>query len=128
MDSRAKRISIAVAGATGLILVVALAFTFIGARPEPVNAPAIVAAAQAYTHALRLQKLPVPSTVSLQELIDRHFLRPKDAGSLAGMDAAISLTAGKVTPRTPLILVHNKDGTDLVLLADGSTQELNGKR
>jgi hypothetical protein len=124
MDSPAKRISIAVALVTGLILVVALGFTFFGGHTEPINAPKILAAAQAYTKDLRLRRVPVPSSIPLQELIDKGFLQAKDAGSLVGMDAAISLTVQNYHPETPLILVHTKDGHDLVLRADGGTMDI----
>ena len=49
LDSPAKRISIAVAVLTGLILVAAAAYTFLGSSAsKPVNGLKIIAAARAY--------------------------------------------------------------------------------
>ncbi|HZM01888.1 MAG TPA: hypothetical protein VFC44_02595 [Candidatus Saccharimonadales bacterium] len=124
MDSPAKRVSIAVAVVTAVILAVAAGFTFFGGSAQPVNGPKIVAAAQAYTRALRAQHLPVPLTVSLQDLIDRGFLQAKDAGLFQGMDAVITLVAQNDGPQTPLIRVHMSDGTDLLLMGDGSTEQV----
>jgi hypothetical protein len=123
LDSPSKRIPIAVATVTGLILVAAAIYTFLGTPPpQPVNGPKIIAAAHAYTRALLQNHAPVPQAVPLQVLIDQGFLQPADAGSLQGMDASISLMARDTDPTFVLMRVHMPDGTDLVLLADGSAQ------
>jgi len=122
MDSSAKRVSIAVAIATGLILLAAAAYTFLGpSSSRPANGPKIIAAARTYSHALLERHLPIPQSVPLQVLMDQGLLQPADVGSFQGMDANIFLTATNGGP-TVLMRVHMPDGMDLVLLADGRSQ------
>jgi hypothetical protein len=124
LDTPAKRISIAVAILTGLILVAAAVYIFVGTvAPQPANGPKIIAAARDYTRALQQRHLPIPQAVPLQVLIDQGFLQPADIGSFQGLDANISLTASSGGP-TVLMRVHMPDGTDLVLLADGSARQI----
>jgi hypothetical protein len=122
LDSPAKRISIAVAIVTGLILLAAAVHTFLGpSSSQPANGPKIIAAAQTFTRALKEHHLPIPQSVPLQVLIDQGFLPSADAGPFQGLDASIFLTA-KVSdgPHAVLMRVHLPDGTDLVLLAEGT--------
>ncbi len=124
LDTPAKRISIAVAILTGLILLAAAIDIFLGtAAPRPVNGPKIIAAAHAYTQALQQRHLPIPQAVPLQVLIEQGLLQPADIGSFQGLDAIISLTAGGAGPAV-LMRVHMPDGMDLVLLADGNAHKI----
>jgi hypothetical protein len=124
LDSPAKRISIAVAVLTGLILVAAAAYTFLGSSAsKPVNGLKIIAAARAFTRSLRQEHLPIPPAVPLQLLIDQGLLQPADIGSFQGLDAKISLMASNGSPSFELMRVHLTDGSDLVLFADGSAQQ-----
>ncbi len=121
LDSPAKRISIAVAVLAGLVLLAAAVYIFLGtARSQPANGPKIIAAAHAYTLAQRERHAPIPQAVPLQVLIDQGLLQPADIGSFQGMDATIFLTAGTGGPSV-LMRVKMPDGTDFVLLTDGST-------
>jgi hypothetical protein len=121
LDSPAKRISIAVAILTGLVLLAVAVYIFLGtSSSQPVNGLKIVAAAQAYTRALQQSHSPIPPTVPLQALIDRGLLQASDVGSFQGMDATIFLTAPTNGPAA-LMRVQMPDGMDLILLADGST-------
>ncbi len=124
LDSPSKRIPVAVAVGAGLILVAAVLYIFLGNAPlQPINGLKIIAAARTYTQTLRQRHAPVPHAVPLQTLIDQGLLQPADVGSLQGMDANIFLTARDGDP-TVLMRVRMADGSDFVLLADGSTQEL----
>lgn len=127
LDTPAKRISIAVAVLTGLVLLAAAIYAFLGvSSTPPINGLKIIAAAHAYTQALRLSHVPVPHTVSLQSLVNQKLLLPADLGPFQGMDGSISLTADpKEGAQAVLMRVHMPDGADLVLLADGSAQEVN---
>jgi len=122
LNSSSKRISIAVAVLTAIILVGAGAYTFFGSSSfRPVNGLKIIAAARAYTAALQKEHAPVPPNVPLQVLVDRGLLQPGDIGSFQGLEANISLTATNGAQNV-LMRVHMQDGTDLLLLADGSAQ------
>jgi hypothetical protein len=60
------------------------------------------------------------STVPLGSLLSAGQLRPEDLRGLKGEDATISVTAKETTPSEPLIRVRTSDGSDIVLMADGS--------
>jgi hypothetical protein len=122
LDSPKKRIIIALTAAAALVVICAGVLML---RPpeHPINGPKIIAAARAYTRALQQSHSPIQPTVPLQTLISRGFLKPADAGSLAGMDATIFLVAGNGHPSI-LMRVHLPDGNDLVLLDDGSVRQL----
>jgi hypothetical protein len=122
LDSPAKRISIAVAVLTVLVLLAGAVYIFLGTpASQPVNGPKIIAAAHAYSQGLRQRHAAIPQSVPLQVLIDQGLLQPADVGSFQGLDAQISLTASGSGPNV-LMRVHMTDGTDLLLLSDGSTQ------
>ncbi len=126
LDSPAKRISIAVAMLAGLILLAAAVYIFLGtAALQRANGPNIIAAARAYTRSLQQRHLPIPQAVPLQVLINQGLLQPADVGPFQGLDANISLTARDSDgAQTVLMRVHMPDGTDLVLLADGSAHQV----
>lgn len=122
LDSTSKRISMGVAVLTGIILLGAAAYTFMGgSTSKPVNGLKILAAAHSYTAALQQQHQAIPETVPLQVLVDHGLLQPADIGSFAGLQADIALK-GTNGAQNVLMRVHLQDGTDLVLLTDGSAQ------
>lgn len=124
LDSTAKRISIAVAILTVLLLLAIALYTFLGSTPsQPADGLKIIAAARTYTRALQQRHAPIPPEVPLQVLIDQGLLQPADVGSFQGMDANIALTAPSNGPAV-LMRVHMPDGTDLVLQANGSSQQV----
>jgi hypothetical protein len=88
------------------------------------NGAAIVDAARAYTHDLQARKQPVPASISLEDLAALHFLKPQDIEAFRGMKAIVSLTGDPNDPNSVLMRVHSPDGSDVVLLADGSVQEV----
>jgi len=90
----------------------------------PENAVHIIAAAQLLTHDLRLTGRPVPQAVTLAQLVDLKYLAPSDAEPFKGTDAAISLVATNDPKKAVLMRVRMPDGNDLVLLGDGSAQEI----
>ena len=71
----------------------------------------------------RDQKLS-DSAVPLRSLLSAGYLRPEEVRNLEGKDVAISLTANETTPSEALIRVRASGGSDIVLLGDGSIQEM----
>jgi hypothetical protein len=123
LDTPGRRISTAVTVAVVMILVGGGIYAFWGgATTGRINGLKIVAAARAYTHALQESHAPVQVTVPLQTLIDKGFLKAGDVGALTGLDARIFLVAGSGSPAI-LMQVHMPDGSDLVLLDDGSVRQ-----
>ena len=60
------------------------------------------------------------STVTLRSLLSAGYLRQEDVPGLREQDVTILLTANETTPSEALIRVRASDGSDIVLLADGS--------
>lgn len=120
----AGRKSVAVAVFAGLVLVAVAAYIFIGSPAyQPINGRKIIMAAQAYTRALEQKHAPIPHAVPLQSLVDQGYLKAADIGALQGVDARIFLTA-RNDEQDVLMKVHMPDGSDFVLLGDGTTHEM----
>jgi hypothetical protein len=119
LDSPAKRVPIALAVLTVVVVVGAAIYTFSRSAPsQPVNAPKIIAAARTYSHSLRDGHQPVPHSIPLQKLVDQGLLLPADLGPFQGMEANIFLTSDPGDPPV-LMRVHMTDGTDIILMANG---------
>ncbi|HEX4120264.1 MAG TPA: hypothetical protein VH619_06600 [Verrucomicrobiae bacterium] len=87
-----------------------------------IDGPKIIAAGHAYTRDLLLHKQPIPRTVSLSELVAHGYLQPSDVAAFQGLDATLSLVFNASDPTFVLMRVHMPDGTDVVLLGDGTAQ------
>jgi hypothetical protein len=88
------------------------------------DAPKLTAAVQAYSRDQASRGKPLPSSVSLRELISGGFLATNDVHAFDGMDVTISLTASDAYPQSILIHVRMPDGTQMQVLTDGSVQTL----
>jgi hypothetical protein len=125
LESPARRVAVAVAVLTVLILVAGGLYILFSSPPaRPVNGLKLIAAAQAYTRGLIKNHAPVPSSVPLQVLVDQGLLEPADIGSLQGLDVKIFLTTRDPSGHRVIMSVRLSDGTDLTLFADGSSRKL----
>ncbi|MHB9008863.1 MAG: hypothetical protein ACYDC1_18285 [Limisphaerales bacterium] len=122
-----KRTLPLVLGAFVAVFVLAALFKQIVHRPEPgrVDAARLFAATQAYRQDLQQQGVTLPPTVNLQELLRRGLLQPDDVRGFDGVEVAISLTADESRPQEVLLRARLPKGDELVVLADGSVQQLN---
>lgn len=87
-----------------------------------IDGPKIIAAGRAYTHDLMAHKQPIPRSVSLNELVAHGYLQASDIAAFQGLDATLSLIYNASDPAFVLMRVHMPDGSDVVLLGDGSAQ------
>ncbi len=123
-DSPIKRMAVAIgagvtiAGAIALVYLLAVS----NSQGEKVNGIRVVAAARAYTRQLLAARQPIPKSVSVEQLVASGFLKPDDVAAFRGLDATVLLTTDNPGPKTVLMRLHLPDGSDLVLLADGSVQ------
>lgn len=118
--------TIAIAVAVAIMVVAGLVYVSVISK-EPsakFNGAAIVAAAQAYTRDLRARKQSIPKSVTLEDLVAAHFLKPEEIAPFRGLNATVTLTSEDRDPRTVLMRVHFPDGTDVQLLADGNVQQV----
>ena len=109
-----------------VVLIATISAFFPYPRPASclVSATRIFAAGQKYAHDLRAHGLPVPTTVSLPDLLAKGLLTAADVSDFADKEVTVSLTADKMHPAEILMRVRMQDGSQIVALADGSVQEL----
>jgi hypothetical protein len=97
-------------------------------RINSLAADKIVAAAQTYAHDLEKKGLPVPASVDLKELVANNLLSREDVKGFDGMEVSISLKADETRPGDVLMQARLKDGSQVVLMGDGSVQQFSNKR
>jgi hypothetical protein len=124
-DSPARRMTIAITGALGILVAAGLVYLLVVSKDTDVrfNGAAIVAAARAYTKDLEVRRQPIPSSVTLDELVASHFLKSEDVAAFRGLKATVMLTSANRGPKAELMRVRLPDGSQVVLLGDGSVQE-----
>jgi hypothetical protein len=123
MDATQKRI--ALAGISGVLLLVGIYFAlqFYWQRQQPVfNGPKLIPALRAYARERAARGQPLPPTVSLQDLVSGGYLAKSDVAALQGAEVTFYTSVDFTSPRAVLARAHMPDGTDLVVLADGSVQ------
>ena len=67
---------------------------------------------------------PVPTSVSLGQLISDGLLKREDARAFDGMEVAFNLKADGRNPQAILAVARMPDGAQLVLHADGSAEQV----
>ena len=88
-----------------------------------VDAFKVAEATRAYKGDLQAHGAIVPATVSLQDLVNRGFLKPSDVSGFAGTEVTVYLVPkGDQNPQGILMSVQLKDGSKAALLDDGSAQ------
>lgn len=119
------------AAVSGAVLLVVLVVVFIllhvgttpPARSLGAGASKIVPASRAYAKLLKAEGAPIPAFVNVKELVARGLLGQDDLKGFARMEVSVSTSADENSPSEVLIRARQADGTELVLLADGSVQE-----
>jgi hypothetical protein len=125
-ESPLQRMALAIGAAVAIMVVGGLIYlaTPGEAPPAKIDGPKIVAAASAYTRGLIAHKQHIPKTVSLNVLLAGGYLKPADVAPFQGMEATLSLVSDVSNPDYVLMRVHMPDGSDIVLLADGSAKQV----
>jgi len=115
-------------GAVIIAVAAAVAFIYTSAvtanapQMTPANAVNIIKAARSLTHDLVAARKPIPSSVSLTNLVTLKYLNPADAAPFDGLDATLYLVATNNSSQAVLMRVKMPDGGQTVLLSDGSSQ------
>jgi hypothetical protein len=109
---------------TALLTAVGVLLFFDRQQPDPghLDVSKLFRAIQAYAASHPTNGLPLPATVSLEELIRRGLIQEADVSVFRGMDVQISLTADETRPADVLARARLPDGVEIVALADGSVQ------
>jgi hypothetical protein len=113
--------------AAGLVYIWVIVPATSGNPIKPIKGGAalrIVAASKAYARLLQARGEPVPASAPLSDLVKAGLLQPQDVSAFEGLDATIALQTNDAVflPQTVLMRVHMGDGSDIVLLGDGSVQ------
>lgn len=80
----------------------------------------VEAAARAFAH----DRKATDKAVALHELVSGGYLQAEDVRGLEGRDVTVAVDVDETAPQTILIRVRASDGSDIVLLADGSVQRV----
>lgn len=86
--------------------------------------PKLAAAMRSYSHDQVSHGRPLPSSVTVPDLINGGYISKSEVRDLAGADVTFYPTASETDPQAILIRIRLPDGSQIVTLADGSVQEL----
>ncbi|HAO80386.1 MAG TPA: hypothetical protein DCQ92_15740 [Verrucomicrobia subdivision 3 bacterium] len=86
--------------------------------------PKLVAAAQVFSRDRVSRGQPLPSAVTLRDLITGGNISAEDVRVFDGMDVTIYPMVSDTTPQAILIRVRMPDGFQIAAMADGSVQQL----
>ena len=105
-------------------LVLSVLLWYFGTTKPPyphVDAGKVIAAVHSYTKALREEGIPLPSSVSLEELVTAGFLKQEDIAGFKGIEVTVDFN-----PESSGVLMRAKqpDGTVDAVLTDGSVQQI----
>lgn len=118
---------IALVAAAVLVAASLVWFNFTGPPPGRVDAEKITIAVQTYVQYLKQNGLPVPQSVKLQNLVHKGLLRQEDVSGFDGVDVTIYLTMDETNPSQVLMRARFPDGSQEVVLSDGSVQQVSNK-
>jgi len=107
--------------ALGMALV---AFTACSERKQVFkDLPGLISAVQGFSQDLAKQGLPLPSSVSLGELVSRGYISTNSVQAFEGLEARIWLSVNPAEPQSVLMSARLPDGSVNAALADGSVQQ-----
>jgi hypothetical protein len=86
--------------------------------------PKLVAAMQTYSHDQVSHGRPLPSAVTLQDLVGGGYISTNEVRDLGGADVTFYPTVSESDPQAVLVRVRMPDGSQTVALSDGSIQSL----
>ena len=117
--------AIAIGTAAAIMVAAGLVYYSLASKETSANfnGAAIVAAARDYTRDVRLRKEPVPKSITLDELIALHYLKPEQGEAFRGLKATIMLSTDDRSPKAVVMRVVMPDGGEVKLMSDGSVQE-----
>ena len=118
---------------TGLLIVAAIVVcigvTAYWQRRMPVlqDGSKLIAAVQAFSRDERARGEAMPTSVALSELIRKGYITRDEVRAFDGMDVTFSLTADETRPQSVLVRARLPDGSTVIVLGDGSAQQVSPK-
>jgi hypothetical protein len=92
--------------------------------PSFANAPRLIEALQAFSKNRMANKLPLPESIALKDLVAAGYLSNEDARPFDGVEVTFFTRARADNPQSILIRARLQDGTVFGVLGDGSIQQL----
>jgi hypothetical protein len=89
--------------------------------------PGLLSAIQAFTRDLAKQGQPLPSSVSLGELVSHGYISSNSVRAFEGMETKVWLSADPAILDSVLMSTRLPDGTVSAALADGSVQQFSAQ-
>ena len=127
---KTQRLVILIASSIALVAVIAVAVVAYWRGKQPVfeDLPGLISALQAFSQDRTKQGQPLPSTVSLRELVSRGYISSNSVYAFEGMESTIWLTANETEPQKVLMSARLPDGSVSAVLADGSAHHFSAQR
>jgi hypothetical protein len=110
--------------AAAIVVCVVLVFHWQHSKRVFKNLPNLVIAAQSYSRDHVSRGQPLPSSVSLRDLVGSGYVSAEDVRAFDGMDVTIYPMVGDAYPQSILVRVRMPDGVEIAAMADGSVQQL----
>jgi hypothetical protein len=121
---KTKRFLIFAAAIALAVIVGCYLFVILKPQSGHLNAEKITAAIHSYSSAMKSKNQPLPTTISLQELIAKGFLKHEDVSAFDGWSVTVSLTADDAYPQSILMTATSSKGDKMLVMADGSVQQV----
>ena len=120
-----RQIIVIVFSVIAVATAVCLALIAYWQRPLPVlqDGSKLTSAVRAFTQDKLKKGQPMPDTLALRELVSGGFLAAEDARAFEGMEVTFYLSADLTRPKETVIRVRLPDGSQMVMLADGTVQQ-----
>jgi hypothetical protein len=130
MRIKTQRLVILIASSTALVAVMAVAVVAYWPGKQPVfeDLPGLIFALQAFSQERTKQGEPLPSTVSLRELVSRGYISSNSVHVFEDTKTTIWLTVNETKPQQVLMSARLPDGSVSAVLADGSVHPFSARR
>jgi hypothetical protein len=92
--------------------------------PKPKDFAKLPGAILSYSRDRVSRGQSLPASITLRDLTDGGYISPEYAHKLGGINLTIFPSAGETNPQSILMRARMSDGSEIVALADGSTQVL----
>jgi hypothetical protein len=110
--------------AAAIVVSVVLVFHWNHSQRVFKHLPNLVIAAQSYSRDHVSRGQPMPSSVSIRDLVGSGYISAEEVRDFDGMDVTIYPMTSEAYPQSILIRVRMSDGVQIVAMADGSIQQL----
>lgn len=126
---KTQRLVILIASSIALVAAIAVAVVAYLPGKQPVfeDLPGLISALQAFSQDRTKQGQPLPSTVSLGELVSHGYISSNSVRAFEGMEARIWLTVNETEPQKVLMSARLPDGSFSAVLADGSAHHFSSQ-